>query len=282
MEETAGEALGDGFFKPGSSLKELLAGQEDLPLLDFFELPVDPKAFVEQAADDAKKQLDGADDFSPEELNDALNDFGKNFNIDQNLSSNTFHLRYAETLAEVKQKGGEFLYRGLGMLDYISEANQTLLVEIRNAFRLMMEFSANAPGSANQTVENVNAVIDRFVNQSTGILDVGLKKLNTSVTKCVYAPLKNAICDSLISGIAFWTICTICLIVGVFYLEVSLCVRRRSMVKAVVGNEEEEGEKEEDEKERKLDDLHDQKFQERTKKRRMKKKKKKSVTPPGP
>jgi hypothetical protein len=129
------------------------------------------------------------------------------------LSSSTFHPNYSTLLPGITTSPEK--EKAQTLLRSILEMNETWLTQIHKKFHVLLDVSGE---EANRTTEKINDVVGTFSAQSSVALEAGLQKLNTSI------PL----CDQLISGIAFWTICTICLVVGLVYLEVSFRIRRRS------------------------------------------------------
>jgi hypothetical protein len=251
-----------------------LINEQNQPLLDILDLDVNPSALISDCAESARESLDKAPD--PAEVNKAMEGFGAAFDVDINLTPNAFHNDFATLLPSI---GGRYPGEGervRGMEEYILAKNISHLQAIRDDFRISMGFGTAVGPRLNATLESITTVLDDFEEKGNEQLSAGLAKIDTRLVRCLYVPLKNIICDSFVSGLAYWTVATICVIVGILVLEVGLCIRRRSMVKPKAEGEE-DGAAGEAAEERKLDDVGDQKFEERRKKRRKKRRRVREV-----
>lgn len=72
---------------------------------------------------------------------------------------------------------------------------------------------------ANRTVEVVST-------NTSNIITKGLDSLDCNMIKCIYSPIKNALCRHLLDGMALWTVSGI-IFIGAVSLEVAVLIARR-------------------------------------------------------
>jgi hypothetical protein len=238
---------------------ELVHGDGDEPLIGYFKFQDDLEEMVHEVVDMINDVVDGEPP-DPGPMTDPLKDFPGNFDPVTNLSANEFHKNYSAALRDPEISPRP---NAQSLLTEIIAKNATDLEDIRTNFSLVLEYGRVLPGRANQSVEDLKEVVDAFGNETERALTEGLKNLHTSLLLCVYAPFANALCCDLTSACAFWTVSMICVIVGVFWLEIDFFLRRRSMVNPQARPDHEA----ESADERELNDITAEKFRERTRKR---------------
>jgi hypothetical protein len=247
-------ALGSDVFN-GTDGSALFLCEEERPLLSLIHFAFNPGEIISKAAASAR---DAAGDLKipTEDLNNVLGDFASNFDIEGNLSVEAFHYQYDETLKSITHPEAST------MLELILAANLTRLEPIRNKFTGVLDFGRSVTPRSQNMSQNLQNLLEVFQQNAVAQLTSSIDNITCRITKCIWSPIKNGLCADFLAGVAFWTVSTICLIIGLFWLETGLCLRRRSMVKAKVEAEPENPEEEE------LKGLHD--FQTKTRRRRKK------------
>jgi hypothetical protein len=75
----------------------------------------------------------------------------------------------------------------------------------------------------------IESLIEEFKVQGNALFKNGTDTINCMVTKCIYAPIKNTICYDFLTGVALWIVSSLILLSGLSVLEVSWCIRRRTL-----------------------------------------------------
>jgi len=98
----------------------------------------------------------------------------------------------------------------------------------------IIDFAQQVLPKVNDTKNALANVIDEFLDKAVDIVDQKLEILNCSLLCEVYVPVRNALCAHLVDGMAFWLSSAACTVIGITFMSVSLCQRRRSMLPAQV------------------------------------------------
>jgi hypothetical protein len=233
--------------KNGSTLADLLLCSDHLPILDLMDVGFDPSSILDNIASTmgGKVQNMGWDN---SHLTEKLSGFAANFSVNETLASSTVHYSYDTLLPGIADPKAE------AMKAFIEAKDTELLTPIRAKFVDVIGFGTRVVGQVNNTVADVKFLIDDTIQKVTVNINNGVNGLTCEPLKCIWAPLKNVLCGNFISGIAFWITSTMCLAVGILWLEASLSARRRSMGKPKVSGEE-EGAENDEEKEKELKEI---------------------------
>jgi hypothetical protein len=251
----------------GLPLRDLVICDREEPLLDMIRPIFDLTEFTSDFMDTVREG--GAPEIDVGGILNDLNNFADRFSIEENLTSENFHMNYSETLGSIENETARW------MLKYIIEANTSQLEPIRQKFQSVLDFGWSIPVQASETSNGLGGLFNGLKGGITHALDSNFDTLTCRVIKCIASPVRNLICSHLVSGCAYWTLSAIFAFIGIFWMEVSLFIRRRSMVNPEVGKDP-DGETTDDAKtdQKELDDLNETKF--RVKKRRRVKKQKKT------
>jgi len=77
--------------------------------------------------------------------------------------------------------------------------------------------------------DEVNILVDRFVGDTKASIAAGVNNITCMVTRCIYAPAKNALCVYVHDGAAWWVLSSLCMTIALFFLQIAICVRRRDI-----------------------------------------------------
>jgi hypothetical protein len=254
VENIVGDFVGPSFFKNGTDARTVLLCEEELPLLKLMELGFNPDDIMAKAAKSAKDNTGSGVEVDTKELNDKMQGFGQGFSAKDNLTSESLHYQYKKTLGD-RLPDTEATY-----MHELIEGLSLDLVEMQEKFTRVIDFGNEVTPRSNDVSERVAKLFDAFEKNGAAELANITDGLTCRTVRCFYSPVKNAMCADLLAAFAFWTVSTICLSIGLLFLETGLFLRRRSMVNGKVdGENSEDGE---------IKDL--ERFQSRTRRRKKK------------
>jgi hypothetical protein len=230
--ETQIDGYETGYVRDGGKLSDLLVCSQEHSLLSVLDVGFDPNVIFDDIEDMLASNVNGAG-WDMGGLDDILADFGENFNLSEELSSSVIHFKYDTLLPSIPHATAG------AMQAFIEAQDAERLVSIREDFEDVLGFGTRVVGRVNHTLTIVKELVNATVALVRENMNDGLDGLTCVPVKCLWSPVKNLLCANFLSGAAFWVLSTMCLIVGIVWLEMSLCLRRRSMVHPKVYPEDE-------------------------------------------
>ena len=231
------------------SAEELLVCSTPRPLLDMIDLNFDYMTLVDELADSAKQNLDSFQ--IPASLISNLTGFGEDFDVNTMMKSDYFLLNHSTVLPETR----EFLTTAtcsvenpgtqVTTMETIIAENEPIMTEAGTKIQSILDFGTSILPESEQLKEDINDLVDDFSAEAKELLQAGVDSITCETTKCIYSPVKKAICVEFVDGIAFWIFSMVLMICGLFIMEVSYCVRRKKMKNVQVENGSESEELEE-------------------------------------
>ena len=116
--------------------------------------------------------------------------------------------------------------------------------ELRNNMITVASFGdAVYPGVANAS-HQIQNIVTVFLNQTRSTINAGVDSITCMTLKCVYSPVKNAVCVHVQDGIAWWILSSICMIIGLVIMTFVVFFRRKGLLSPTVEAVETEDEDE--------------------------------------
>ncbi|OHT16906.1 hypothetical protein TRFO_12772 [Tritrichomonas foetus] len=233
LENVAGSFMGDSTF---GNITDLLLCPVEEPILDMINLSFDYEKIIDDFAGQASKQLQSFE--IPKELTEKLDGFGDNFSIETNISSD--HILFNHTLALKDIKDSLKNSQASNKTQLISDAEkmeeeidnkESTIEKVRGLMTGVLDFGRALVPRVTQTQNDTVHLVDDFTKEAKDIIGGGINNITCTTIKCVYAPVKNALCVNLLSGMSYWLISSICLALGLILMSFTLCKRRRQMAK---------------------------------------------------
>jgi hypothetical protein len=267
MESFINSFVPDYFTDPYTA-EDVLLCKETLALFDVLDLGLD----VNDLLENVQNTIAGQTNFSwdSQGLTQAMQNFADHFSIENNLSSDAFHTNFSAVLHEIGTDDSMKVYA------YISAADTSHLVDIRSNFTEVLSFGTQVTPRVDDAIKKVKFLIQDIGKEAMARAGALFNGLTCRPVKCIYSPVKTILCTDVIGGTAFWIISTICLCIGIIWVDISLCCRRRTMTKRKVNAEDEDQE----EKERELRDIDQRPFKQRIRKKHRVKKRRVPAVPP--
>ena len=180
-----------------------------------------------------------------EKMNGALNIDNLNLDSFKNFSGgiqwdsyvNSANLvGYDHVKYDTSDNPGEFKQCVKGKDDQIDD--------LRNNMITVASFGdAVYPGVANAS-HQIQTIVTVLLNQTRSTINNGVDSITCMTLKCVYSPVKNAVCVHVQDGIAWWILSSLCMIIGLVIMTFVVFFRRKGLltpaVEAVETEEEDE------------------------------------------
>jgi hypothetical protein len=150
------------------------------------------------------------------------------------LASNVSHLT---TLIEVQDKDGGYLNKS------------------RKNMAEILAFGRSVVPKSRETSDAIFGLVEEFRVQGKANFKTGTENVTCMIIKCLYAPIKNAICYDFLTGAAFWLVTSLTMLSGLAVLEVSWCIRRRTLAPKPQVDDSDDEEDDDDDDEHPLSDF---------------------------
>ena len=215
-------------------LSEALICEIETPLLDILDLDFDYLAIIDDLGEQASSSLNTFD--IPQELMNNLNNYGDGFNIENNISSNNIIYDHTNTLSSLLENVNKAsisdpqnLPENIKKLQELIGNEEPALETVRKLMANVIEFGSSIIPRLSSMQQETKEIVHTFTNSSKVIVSNAMNNITCRSVKCVYSPVKNAICSDLLSGMSYWLISSIILICALFILSITICMRRKQM-----------------------------------------------------
>ena len=204
------------------------------PLLEMVDLDFDYRAILDDLGKQASSSLNTFE--IPENLMNTLNNYGEGFDIKINMSSDIIIYNHTSTLNSLLEKintasisNAENLIANIKKLKELIENEEPTLETSRELMTNVVEFGSSVIPQLNFTQKETYTIVDTFTAEAKTLISNGVNKITCRSVKCIYSPVKNALCVNLLSGMSYWLISSILLICALFVLSITICIRRKQM-----------------------------------------------------
>lgn len=229
------------------NISALLVCEEELPIMDYIDLGFNTSEIIDTIREEANKTFNEnpLGDFVDGDIAN-LAGFGENFDIDTNISSDQMLYEHSTVMPQVKQYFEENNNTQVptveNMITQINDGEEDLQ-KTKEAMKSVLSFGSRIFPETDALQNRTKNVVNDFTEELDGIINEGLDNITCKSIKCIYSPIKNALCADLFEGFSLWIISGIILTIGQLVMSVSMCVRRRKgMGKAKVEQSSEEEE----------------------------------------
>ena len=215
------------------NLTNVLICSENQPLFDLLDLDFDYISIINDLANQTSKSLQS---FSiPENIQSQLSNYGDNFDVDRDISSNHIIYEHESTLSSLIS-AAQSASSGANKENIINTATkvqglianeENTLTETKSLMKNVINFGSNVVPRLESTQTNTANTVNEFTNEAKYLLSNHINNITCRSVRCVYAPVRNALCSNLFSGISYWIISSIVLICSFGILFITLCFRRR-------------------------------------------------------
>ena len=117
-------------------------------------------------------------------------------------------------------------------LDDVKEGKNELEVSLQEAKEVTSDFAyltENLAPSLSTAQSDVAFLTVDMVNVLGNNINATVSELSCNLVCPIYTSIENSICSTVLDGIALWVVSFYCLIIALFGLSITLCIRRRSM-----------------------------------------------------
>lgn len=234
LESKAGKLLKD--YMPPESVEEVLLCPVAKPLLDSINLGFDYREVIETLSKEAKSALDAFE--IPKEMKEDLENFAQGFTVQDQMNSQTLVYKNAETLPKTKEylksdecnkPGSEIPDSSFTQMRNAIDKEDVKLNSAREKMENIIKFGGSIVGESETRRVQVVGLVDGFIGDATKIVETGIDSITCETSRCVYAPVKNAICVNFLNGVSFWIFSSVLMIAGVLIMDINYCCRRRNM-----------------------------------------------------
>lgn len=243
MESKAGGLLKD-YIAP-KAVEEVLLCPVAKPLLDSINLGFNYREVIDDLSKQASSALKSFD--IPPEMKENLKDFAKDFTVKDKMNSNVLVYENQATIPGTREYLKSSSCQKVpqpGVEDEVfDKMRQTIdsedgkLNSARQKMENIIQFGGSIVGESEKRRDKVVGLVDSFIADATAVVEGGVNSITCETSRCVYAPVKNALCVNFLNGISFWIFSSTLMMIGVFIMECNYCCRRRNMKKVHMEDE---------------------------------------------
>jgi hypothetical protein len=237
LETTFGSFLGDSLPFPQEQIKNILLCPEEQAIYKMANMSgfFDKDQFV----DDIYDSIDSDDcnvNISTGDLNSKFDNFGDGLKTSDITKENMWY-DYQNVLTVGSETEAACTNMITAFRDYI-ESNDNKLKDVQTNMDSVIDFGNKVGPQTNAVNEEVNSMKSTIPKIAIDKLDEGLNTITCMITRCMYSPIKNPICNTVVNGFGEWIISSILAIIGIIIWSVLFILRRKNMAKPkVAGND---------------------------------------------
>ena len=214
------------------NLTGALVCAEEAPLLDMLDLGFDYDSIIDDLSSETSELLKSFD--IPENLKSKLTGYGYGFDVEKHISSNYIILNHQTTLSSLitaAQSSSSASQKDAIISDskllqtYISNEEENL-AQVRTLMKSVIDFGSNVVPRLESSRTNTGNIVNDFSKQAKIDIADNINNITCRNIRCVYSPVRNALCYNFISGISFWILSSVLLICSFAVLFVTICCRR--------------------------------------------------------
>jgi len=234
-------------------LSDLLLCPNDVPIYSLgFNQFFDINSTILDHMHEISDTMTGAFNISDLGIETSFFNFSKSLNVSDSFTNRYLIPDYETNIQNLKDQKPASTYNIINQLKDHIDGNTNQLNFASSKMQLVTEFGDQIFPRTTRSVSNIMGIVSDLVDEAGDIVYTGINNLTCSNIKCIYSPLKNALCVDFYDAISFWVLSSIFTIVSLPIMSILICNRRKGMASQKVSNL---GEDSEDEALRKFADL---------------------------
>jgi hypothetical protein len=232
FEEVIKDAAGDMFT---GDVKQLLTCPSPRPLLEYMDIGLNYTKVINEVDSLTRGHLDSSFDALQSSYLDGFGEYtvgADTQTLTHPISVDVLFNRPGAQFTTAEAAG--CTATGLSYLkDWTIEQNGIdKIKELNEKIETIFKIGDTQKGLEKRSADlsaKTDGIVDEFKVEALEWIEEGFSNLTCEPVKCVYAPVRNAVCQNILEGMAFWVISSMLLIAGLGMMEVSFCARRRKM-----------------------------------------------------
>ena len=231
LENSLQKFIGDSEF---GNLSDVLICQQEKPLFQMLSLNFNSSNIIDDLAAFATQSLHAFE--IPQKLTDEMTNYSSNFFINNDISSNHIILDHSTTLSSLIDAASssnvnnkEQIIQQAQEAQEIIASQEGTLSQVKALMTDVTDFGSRLiPRLQSTQRDNINIVKD-FTREARISISKNVDNITCRSIKCVYSPVRNALCYNFLSGISLWIISCIIFIFALTVISITLFIRRRQM-----------------------------------------------------